>query len=247
MIVGFTGNGGSPLHGFVDPVFLSPQSEYRPTEYMQGWARQWFDDALRLEMAKAFFDIRLSWVAGAWDRNPDLQKAGLSARSVPSSLFREKSLGADSTAGLLSIEGEWAKTLYRLLAQKYSMSDFRREEGKQTRESVTDLANSFLDHGNYIAYGYAAAALNILGISFAFPVMHGKTRRGALVFDVADLFKDAIVLPLAFHAAASGFRDQEYRDAVIEVCQKEEVLDQAIETIISVATRKTTENQSTTT
>jgi CRISPR/Cas system-associated endonuclease Cas1 len=31
--------------------------------------------------------------------------------------------------------------------------------------------------------------------------MHGKTHRGALVFDIADLIKDAIVLPWAFISA----------------------------------------------
>ncbi|STX45386.1 CRISPR-associated endonuclease Cas1, subtype I-F/YPEST [Legionella gratiana] len=31
--------------------------------------------------------------------------------------------------------------------------------------------------------------------------MHGKTRRGALVFDVADLIKDALILPWAFICA----------------------------------------------
>ena len=66
------------------------------------------------------------------------------------------------------------------------------------------MANSFIDHGNYIAYGYAASSLNVLGISFAFPVMHGKTRRGGLVFDVADLFKDALVPRTAIERDKSG-------------------------------------------
>ncbi len=35
--VGFCGNGGSPLLAWVDFAFLSPQSEYRPTAYMQSW------------------------------------------------------------------------------------------------------------------------------------------------------------------------------------------------------------------
>jgi CRISP-associated protein Cas1 len=61
-----------------------------------------------------------------------------------------------------------------------------------------DEANAFLNHGNYLAYGLAATTLWVLGIPHGFAVMHGKTRRGALVFDVADLVKDAIVLPQAF-------------------------------------------------
>ncbi|HLA36317.1 MAG TPA: type I-F CRISPR-associated endonuclease Cas1f, partial [Rhodocyclaceae bacterium] len=55
VLIGFVGNGGSPLFGAVDPVFIVPQSEYRPTESMQAWARMWFDDAERLKVAKFFF------------------------------------------------------------------------------------------------------------------------------------------------------------------------------------------------
>lgn len=42
-------------------------------------------------------------------------------------------------------------------------------------------ANRLLDHGNYLAYGLAATTLWVLGIPHGFAVMHGKTRRGALV------------------------------------------------------------------
>jgi CRISP-associated protein Cas1 len=71
----------------------------------------------------------------------------------------------------------------------------------------------------------------VLGISFALPVLHGKTRRGALVFDVADLFKDAIVLPHAFNSVEEGLRDQEFRDSLVEICVENEVMDCVIDTI----------------
>ena len=35
VLVGFCGSGGTPLLATTEPVFLTPQSEYRPTEYMQ--------------------------------------------------------------------------------------------------------------------------------------------------------------------------------------------------------------------
>jgi len=31
---------------------MTPQSEYRPTEYFQGWMQFWFDDEKRLNAAK---------------------------------------------------------------------------------------------------------------------------------------------------------------------------------------------------
>ena len=34
--------------------WLTPQSEYRPTEYVQGWMRFWFDEQKRLNAAKQF-------------------------------------------------------------------------------------------------------------------------------------------------------------------------------------------------
>ena len=47
-------------------AWFSPQSEYRPTEYLQHWVRFWFDDALRLEAAKAIQRARLSRIVPHW-------------------------------------------------------------------------------------------------------------------------------------------------------------------------------------
>jgi CRISP-associated protein Cas1 len=46
--------------------------------------------------------------------------------------------------------------------------------------------------------------------------MHGKTRRGALVFDIADLVKDAIVLPWAFICAKENATEQEFRQQCLQ-------------------------------
>jgi hypothetical protein len=46
--------------------------------------------------------------------------------------------------------------------------------------------------------------------------MHGKTRRGALVFDVADLIKDAVVLPWAFICAKEGMTEQEFSQQLLQ-------------------------------
>lgn len=55
-----------------------------------------------------------------------------------------------------------------------------------------------------------------MGIPHGFAVMHGKTRRGALVFDVADLIKDALILPWAFICAKEGATEQEFRQQCIQ-------------------------------
>ena len=43
--VGFCGGGaGTPLFMGAEIEWLTPQNEYRPTEYMQGWMQFWFDE-----------------------------------------------------------------------------------------------------------------------------------------------------------------------------------------------------------
>ena len=55
--------------------------------------------------------------------------------------------------------------------------------------------------------------------------MHGKTRRGALVFDVADLIKDAVVLPWAFICDSEDKGNQEFRDQCLQKFIEHKVLD----------------------
>lgn len=43
VLVGFC-CGGTPLHMACEVEWFTPQSEYRPTEYLQGWLSFWFDD-----------------------------------------------------------------------------------------------------------------------------------------------------------------------------------------------------------
>ena len=54
VMVGFCGAGATPLFAGTEVEWLSPQSEYRPTEYVQGWLSFWFDEEKRLSVAKDF-------------------------------------------------------------------------------------------------------------------------------------------------------------------------------------------------
>ena len=51
VLVGFCGGGGTPLFSAaefeVEVAWMSPRSEYRPTEYLQHWVRFWFGSAAR--------------------------------------------------------------------------------------------------------------------------------------------------------------------------------------------------------
>ncbi|KKW76653.1 CRISPR-associated protein Cas1 [Acinetobacter sp. AG1] len=213
VLVGFTGGGGTPLFMGSEIEWMMPQSEYRPTEYMQGWMSFWFDDAKRLEVAKQFQFARIEFIRKVWAKDRDLQAEGfyLDDQDITQALIGfEKKIPHQSKAGdLLLAEAQMTKQLYKIAATRCKLSFERNPE-------QGDLANDFLNHGNYLAYGLAATTLWVLGISHSFAVMHGKTRRGALVFDVADLIKDAVVLPWAFICAKEGLTEQEFRQQLLQ-------------------------------
>lgn len=211
VLVGFCGSGGTPLLMGNEIEWFTPQSEYRPTEYIQGWLRFWFDEAKRLEAAKQFQTARIGFLEKVWSKDRELRFEGFDVGTDEMKRMldhaKQSIERAPDVGKLLQIEADLTKRLYKHAATATGQSGFVREHRS------SDLANEFLDHGNYLAYGLAATTLWVLGIPHGFTVMHGKTRRGALVFDVADLIKDALVLPWAFIAAKermdeNGFRAQ---------------------------------------
>jgi len=238
VLVGFCGGGGTPLFSAnevnIEVAWFSPQSEYRPTEYLQAWVRFWFDDALRLEAAKAFQLTRAARIRAEWQR-PTLREAGfkVDVNRLVELLDRTNhqiDMAPDNTS-LLTEEARLTKALFKLAVDALGYGDFTRAK----RGSGGDPANRFLDHGNYLAYGLGATATWVLGLPHGLAVLHGKTRRGGLVFDVADLVKDAIILPQAFVSAMHGDDEQAFRRACIEALTRSEALDFMIDTLKAVA------------
>ncbi|WP_420467656.1 type I-F CRISPR-associated endonuclease Cas1f [Panacagrimonas sp.] len=239
VMVGFCGGGGTPLFSAnemdIEVAWFSPQSEYRPTEYLQAWVRFWFDDTLRLQAAKALQRARLERIRRAWLESRPLREAGFDVdRARLTGLLDRAATTSDTapdTAALLTEEARLTKALFRLAVDATRYGDFTRAKGG----SGTDPANRFLDHGNYLAYGLGATATWVLGLPHGLAVLHGKTRRGGLVFDVADLVKDAVILPQAFISAMRGDEEQAFRQACIERLTQTESLDFMIETLKCVA------------
>ena len=223
VLVGFCGGGGTPLLMANEVEWLTPQSEYRPTEYMQGWMQFWFEEKKRLQVAKMFQQARLTYLETIWTKDRDLAAEGFAVddADISSALtsFSKKSEGAKTVGNLLQIEGELTKRLYKFAANRTKYGDFVRQR------EATDQANAFLNHGNYLAYGLAATTLWVLGIPHGFAVMHGKTRRGALVFDVADLIKDALILPWSFVCAKENATEQEFRQQCLQAFTDHKALD----------------------
>ncbi|WP_118984465.1 type I-F CRISPR-associated endonuclease Cas1f [Photorhabdus sp. CRCIA-P01] len=239
VLVGFCGGGGTPLFAAneveIDVSWLTPQSEYRPTEYLQDWVSFWFDDEKRLAAAIAFQKVRIAQIREHWLSSRMLRDNSFmfNRESLLSLLTRyEQNLAnCRDNKELMAQEAVMTKALYKLAANAVSYGDFVRAK----RGGGVDLANRFLDHGNYLAYGLAAVATWVIGLPHGLAVLHGKTRRGGLVFDVADLIKDALVLPQAFIAAMAGEDEQEFRQRCISGFQKAEALDTMIDALQATA------------
>ena len=238
VLVGFCGGGGTPLFSAnemdVEVAWFSPQSEYRPTEYLQAWVKFCFDGDFRLTAAKAIQHTRLQRLGEQWIHR-HLRDAGFTVDAKRLTELIERSarqieLAQDTTA-LLTEEARLTKALFKLAVETVGYGDFTRAK----RGSGADPANRFLDHGNYLAYGLGATATWVLGLPHGLAVLHGKTRRGGLVFDAADLVKDASILPQAFLSAMRGDDEQQFRRNCIEALTRSQSLDFIIDTLKTVA------------
>lgn len=233
VLIGFCGGGGTPLIASNEIEWLNSQSEYRPTEYVQGWMSFWFNDDKRLQAAKQFQQYRLNYLQTVWGKDKDLQAEGfyIDDSDLEQSLkqFSVKIEHCENVTNLLLLEAQLTKNLYKIAANRTKQADFVRQH-----DSIDD-ANAFLNHGNYLAYGLAATTLWVLGIPHGFAVMHGKTRRGALVFDVADLVKDTLILPWAFICAKEGASEQEFRQQCLQNFTQHKALDFMFEVVKEIS------------
>jgi len=228
VMIGFSGAGGTPLISANEIEWLSPQSEYRPTAYVQNWLKFWFDEEKRLMIAKQFQRKRIEYLINIWSKDKELKIAGFLPESPvlqqAIAQFQNRIQSAASVSDLLLAEAQFTKQLYKFAA-------YQTEQTFQRDFEATDAANDFLNHGNYLAYGLAATTLWVLGIPHGFAVMHGKTRRGALVFDVADLIKDTLILPWAFIAAKEGMSEQDFRQQCLLNFTQHKALDFLFDTV----------------
>jgi CRISPR-associated protein Cas1 len=239
VLVGFCGGGGTPLFTAnereMEVSWFAPQSEYRPTDYLQHWVQFWFDEDKRLAAAKIFQSIRLDQIRRHWLSARMQREDGFEVNADRLLTLLDSARGAldrcHSSQNILAEEAQLTKRLYKLAANTVGYGDFTRAK----YGSGTDFANRFLDHGNYLAYGLGATATWVLGLPHGLAVLHGKTRRGGLVFDAADLIKDALVLPQAFIAAMAGENQQEFRRRCIEGFSRAEALDVMIDSLKRVA------------
>lgn len=234
---GFCGSGGTPLYSSNETEYaiswITPQSEYRATEYLQMWCSFWFDDRKRLEAAKLFQKRRIAFILKMWPLHNAKRGTAfdLGKLSAVASQFSEGMARCGNVTDLLTLEGRVTKDLYAVAASGVEYGAFSRVKNGEGK----DPANRMLDYGNYLAYGLAACTAWTLGLPYGLSVMHGKTRRGGLVFDIADIVKDAIVLPLAFEGAMRGFSEEEFRIFLQNAFVDCQTLDYMIDTVEQAA------------
>ena len=204
VMLAFTGTGATPL-------FLSSQSEYRPTDRLQRWMAVWSDAGRRLAAAKRLQELRCQMIAKAWPRQFKGHKPQPRWQDVVDD-FRDVLPGCRTVQQLMSHEDHLVAALYKEASRAIGLP----WKGRSERfDEDKDSANTFLNHGNDLAYGIAAFALWATGIPAGLPVTHGMSRAGGLVFDLADVIKDAVILPRAFLAAANNADPQDFRDAAV--------------------------------
>ncbi len=138
------------------------------THWLERQARAWADDDQRLAVATRLYRRRFG-------------------DSVPP--------GA-SLAQLRGVEGQRVKTLYKLLADKHRITRFRRNYDPDAWDAQ-DPVNMALSAANVCLYGVVHSAVLAIGCSPALGFIHSGTQH-AFVYDIADLYKAEISIPLAF-------------------------------------------------
>lgn len=141
VLIGFTGDGGTPLFSANEIEWLSPQSEYRPTEYVQQWLSFWFDAEKRLEIAKKFQNKRLSFLEKSWSNDRDLQQHGFTSSDPEIATLIKTSQdffkSCMTVTDLLLAEAKTTKKLYKFASTRTATEDFTRDS------AATDKANIF--------------------------------------------------------------------------------------------------------
>lgn len=112
---------------------------------------------------------------------------------------------------LRGLEGQRMKNLYRQHAVQHGLHGFKRSYDR-ARWEAQDPVNLALSTANTCLYGIVHAAISALGCTPGLGFVHTGTTH-AFVYDIADLYKAELTIPLAFSLHASGQPDSDARRA----------------------------------
>lgn len=138
-------------------------------------------------------------------------------------------LDADETsiAVMRGLEGRAMKLKYKELARKHAIKDFRRDTKSE------DPVNMGLNLANSLLYGCAASACFAIGINPALGVIHRGDAR-SLLFDLADLYKPSVSLPVAFKSAQDEDPLSSVRKRMRKEIHRQEMLKEMLAVLMEI-------------
>ena len=156
-------------------------------------------------------------------------------RQMYSMRFPDEDVSGLTLQQLRGREGARIRSVYREASKKWNIEWAGREYNPNDYDSGTPV-NKALSAGHVCLYGLARAVIMALGCSPGLGFVH-VGHENSFVYDVADLYKAQITIPLAFEVAAEEPDDdigsimrRRTRDAIVE----HHVLEQMVKDIKSL-------------
>lgn len=141
-------------------------------------------------------DLTTRWLHAQAEAWADPEQRAEVAQRLYVRRFNDPKLAEGRTiAQLRGMEGHRVKAAYRQHAQRHGIQ-FRRAYKAGDYES-SDPVNQALTAANQVLYGVVHATVLALGMSPALGFIHTGSQR-SFVYDVADLYKMDIAVPVAF-------------------------------------------------
>lgn len=165
-------------------AYASATPETAPTTWLEHQARAWADPAMRTAVVKRMFAYRFG---GSVD------------------------LAGKTIEQMRGMEGARMKQLYHSLGKEHGIKAFKRSYDPADWDRQ-DPVNKALSSANLCLYGIVRAAIAAMGCSPSLGFLHtGKT--GAFAYDIADLYKAELTIPLAFSLHGSSDPERHARQS----------------------------------
>ena len=116
-------------------------------------------------------------------------------------------LPATDINALRGMEGARMKVIYQRLAEQHGLRWQGRRYDRNDPESA-DVANQAINHASSAVEGAALAAVAATGTLAEIGFIH-EDSSNAFALDISDLFRDSVLLPIAFKAAGAILRNKE--------------------------------------
>lgn len=134
-----------------------------------------------------------------------------------------------SIATMRGLEGRLMRQTYKQVAARYKVKDFKRNT------ESPDPINQSLNLANSILYGCAAAVCSAIGVNPALGIIHRGDIR-SLLFDLADMYKPDISIPLAFKHARSDNYATLVRSDLRKLIVKNKILEEMLQILMTILT-----------